>query len=265
MECTSTVQLFKTYPSGIWSNTPEDVQTWEISSGNTAILEAKWPWPGKFTFHFHGIPEERGAMGYFNVTNATTTDIDGKDVAINKSISMDGWQTNLTKSLQKQNPYGNVTIINSEYAGSDRDHSGMSSDIRHHNGMRMMGTENKMSSPESEISSTDDNNSSVDNNNNATNVSIVQGATTLGDKAYSPSHLKIKVGSTVVWTNDDSNMHTVTSGTPNSPDAGASFDSGITSLLTTSKTFAHKFTNVGVFDYFCRLHPTMVGEIEVVP
>ena len=62
------------------------------------ILEAKWPWPGKFTFHFHGIPEERGAMGYFNVTNPAVDAIDGKDVAITKSISMIDWQSNLTKS-----------------------------------------------------------------------------------------------------------------------------------------------------------------------
>ena len=62
--------LFKAYPSGIWENPPFKVQSWELASGNAAILEAKWPWPGKFTFHYHGIPEERGAMGYFNVTNA---------------------------------------------------------------------------------------------------------------------------------------------------------------------------------------------------
>jgi plastocyanin len=126
----------------------------------------------------------------------------------------------------------------------------------------MVKDKNEMASLESKTPSTDDNDSDT---NNATKVSIVPGATTLGDKAYSPNHLKIKVGSTVLWTNDDSNMHTVTSGTPDSADAGASFDSGITSLLTTSKTFAHKFTNIGEFNYFCRIHPTMVGEVEVLP
>src|SRR6476620_5943744 len=149
---------FKAYPSGIWENSPLIVQSWELASGNAAILEMKWPWPGKFTFHFHGIPEERGAMGYFNVTNATATDIDGKDIAINNSVSMDAWQMNLTKSLQKQDPYGNVTIINSEPAGSDIDHKGMSGDSHH----GMMITGNEISGLESKISPTDDNNS--DNN-----------------------------------------------------------------------------------------------------
>ncbi len=83
--------LFKAYPSGIWANSPFMVQSWELASGNAAILEMKWPWPGKFTFHFHGIPEERGAMGYFNVTNPAVYAVDGKDVAITKSISMVDW------------------------------------------------------------------------------------------------------------------------------------------------------------------------------
>jgi nitrite reductase (NO-forming) len=249
--------LFKAYPSGIWTNPPVDVQSWEIASGNTAILEAKWPWPGKFTFHFHGIPEERGAMGYFNVTNSTANDVDGKDVAINKSINMDSWQMNLTKSLQKQDPYGNITVISATET-SNLEREGTPG----HHGMNE-GKEEAAIGENSANASTTSKNSSFANN--SIQVSIVNGATTLKDKAYSPNPIEVKLGNTVVWTNDDSNMHTVTSGTPNSPDAGASFDSGITSLLTTSKTYSHKFTTVGEFDYFCRLHPTMVGEVKVVP
>src|SRR3954470_6573 len=105
--------LFKAYPSGILENPPLKVQSWELASGNTAILEAKWPWPGKFTFHFHGIPEERGAMGYFNVTNAPANAVDGKDIAITKTINMNDWQINLTKTLQKADPHGNVTAKSS--------------------------------------------------------------------------------------------------------------------------------------------------------
>ncbi|MFL6390455.1 MAG: plastocyanin/azurin family copper-binding protein [Nitrososphaeraceae archaeon] len=107
--------------------------------------------------------------------------------------------------------------------------------------------------------------SSATTTNNATQVLIVKGATTLDKKAFSPNHIKVKVGSTVIWTNDDSNIHTVTSGVPNTPNVGQVFDSGLTSLISPSKTYSHKFTNAGEFTYFCRLHPTMVGEIEVVP
>jgi nitrite reductase (NO-forming) len=232
--------LFKVYPSGILENPTFKVQSWELASGNTAILEVKWPWPGKFTFHYHGIPEERGAMGYFNVTNAFTNAIDGKDVAITKSVNMNDWQMNLTKSLQKADPNGKVTTLSTH---TNEEHHGT-----------QMGMEKHEKASSSSTAT-----------NNATQVSIVKGATTLGNKAFSPDHIKVKVGSTVIWTNNDNNIHTITSGVPNSPNAGQVFDSGLTSLIAPSKTYSHKFTSAGEFSYFCRLHPTMVGEIEMVP
>jgi nitrite reductase (NO-forming) len=234
--------LFKAYPSGIWGNSPFKVQSWELASGNAAILEMKWPWPGKFTFHFHGIPEERGAMGYFNVTNPAVNAIDGKDVAITKSISMVDWQNNLTKVLQKENPNANITIKNTAEAPNSNKMNEM---IEHQQQQQQPFS----SEPSSEMNE----------------VSIVKGATTLGDKAYLPSLVKIKVGSTVVWTNNDNNLHTVTSGTPNTANVGEAFDSGLTALITPAKTYSHKFTNTGEFTYFCRVHPTMVGKIVVVP
>ena len=48
-------------------------------------------------------------MGYFNVTNAPANAVDGKDIAITKSINMNDWQMNLTKSLQKADPHGKIT------------------------------------------------------------------------------------------------------------------------------------------------------------
>ena len=231
--------LFKVYPSGILENPTFKVQSWELASGNTAILEVKWPWPGKFTFHYHGIPEERGAMGYFNVTNVPANAIDGKDVAVTKSINMNDWQMNLTKGLQKADPNGKVTTV----AATNNEHHGM-----------MMGGGGGMEKRAS---------SSAATTNNAAEISIVNGAATLGNKAFSPNHLKIKVGTTVTWTNNDNNIHTITSGTANTPNAGQVFDSGLTSLISPSKSYSHKFSSAGEFSYFCRLHPTMVGEIEV--
>jgi nitrite reductase (NO-forming) len=231
--------LFKAYPSGIWENPPLKVQSWELASGNTAILEAKWPWSGKYVFHFHGIPEERGAMGYFDVTNATVNAVDGKDISISKTINMNDWQMNLTKSLQKADPKGKVTATTNTTAPA-----------KNNNEMSEMVHQ---SSP------------SISSSNTSTEISVVKGAATLGSKAFSPSPLKIKVGSTVTWINNDNNIHTITSGKPNTPNAGEAFDSGLTALIMPAKTFSHKFTNTGEFSYFCRLHPTMIGEIEVVP
>ena len=151
------------------------------------------------------------------------------------------WQTNLTKVLQKENPNGNITAENTAEAPNN-------------NEMNEMGQHQQQEQPLSSEPSSDMN-----------KVSIVKGATTLGDKAYLPSLVRIEVGSTVVWTNDDNNLHTVTSGTPNTANVGEAFDSGLTALITPAKTYSHKFTNTGEFTYFCRVHPTMVGKIVVVP
>ena len=61
-----------------------------------------------------------------------------------------------------------------------------------------------------------------------THVSIVPGASTLTDKAYSPNPVNVKVGGTVTWTNDDSMSHRVTSRTGLSDlNKGKEFDSGL--------------------------------------
>ncbi|MGN6630339.1 MAG: cupredoxin domain-containing protein, partial [Candidatus Nitrosocosmicus sp.] len=219
------------------------------------ILEAKWPWPGKYTFHFHGIPEERGAMGYFNVTDPPANAVDGKDIAIKKSINMNDWQMNLTRSLQKADPYGKITDISNagpNPQGGEEDNkpemSKMMMDMHH-------------GSP----SSSSGNTSLSALTNNGASISIVKGATTLNDKAFSPNPIKIKIGNTVTWINNDNNIHTVSSGKPNSQDVGQLFDSGLTSLITPSKSYSHKFTTSGEYSYFCRLHPNMVGTIVVEP
>jgi len=97
-------------------------------------------------------------------------------------------------------------------------------------------------------------------------ASIVPGASTLTDDAYSPNPIEITVGQTVVWTNDDTVFHTVTSGSLGASDAGKLFDSGLagpTALTSKGKTFEHKFDNAGDFPYFCTLHPAMVGTVAV--
>ena len=97
-------------------------------------------------------------------------------------------------------------------------------------------------------------------------ATIVPGASTLTDTSYSPNPIEVSVGQTIVWTNDDSAFHTVTSGSAGSPDAGKAFDSGLagpTALTTKGKTFEHKFDTAGEYPYFCTLHPAMVGTVIV--
>jgi plastocyanin len=100
-------------------------------------------------------------------------------------------------------------------------------------------------------------------------VSIVPGASTLGDKAFSPNPVTVKQGGTVTWINNDNQFHTVTSGSPSSTGgaaAGKVFDSGLSgpnALTMKGKTFSHTFNEKGVFPYFCQLHPTMIGKVIV--
>ena len=94
-------------------------------------------------------------------------------------------------------------------------------------------------------------------------VSVLPGSTTLGDKSYSPNPVEVTVGQKVVWTNDDTVMHTVTSGEMGSPDAGKAFDSGFTKLATKGGTFEHTFAAAGEFPYHCQVHPGMVGTVVV--
>src|SRR2546427_12289630 len=94
------------------------------------------------------------------------------------------------------------------------------------------------------------------NSTGGNSVSIVPNASTMADKAFAPNPLNAKVGDTVTWTNKDTTLHTVTSGTgPNDPNMKKAFDSGI-STLAPSKTFSHTFSTAGEFPYFCQLHPT---------
>jgi len=92
-------------------------------------------------------------------------------------------------------------------------------------------------------------------------VSIVVNATILGDQAYSPSPLTVRVGETVTWTNDDFAQHTVTSGTGISdPNTGDEFESY---MLSQGGTFEHTFNEAGEFEYYCQIHPSMKGEVIV--
>jgi plastocyanin len=84
---------------------------------------------------------------------------------------------------------------------------------------------------------------------------------TMEGSAFTPETLKIMPGATVVWTSAEMMPHTVTSG--NSRDnIGLLFDSG-SSPMTEGETFQHKFDVRGTFNYFCRIHPMMTGQIAV--
>ena len=93
-------------------------------------------------------------------------------------------------------------------------------------------------------------------------VSLPQGSSIPGceetNECFIPYTLTVNPDDEVVWSNDDSAAHTVTSGTDTTSDG--LFDSG---LFMAGTTFAHTFDTLGKYDYFCLVHPWMIGEVLV--
>lgn len=76
---------------------------------------------------------------------------------------------------------------------------------------------------------------------------------------YVPLNLEILPGTTVIWTNDDSVLHTVQS----QNEFGEIIGMFNSAPLKTGETFEYKFDESGVYNYFCSLHPWRVGIITV--
>jgi plastocyanin len=86
---------------------------------------------------------------------------------------------------------------------------------------------------------------------------------------YLPGQITIRVNDTITWTNNDTQVHTVTSGigagieslinnkrgTPN-----GLFDSG---PFNPGQSWTHTFTKPGTYTYFCTIHPWMDGVVTV--
>ena len=77
---------------------------------------------------------------------------------------------------------------------------------------------------------------------------------------YTPSYITIEIGNKITWINGDSVAHTVTSGLPTDENVGEKFDSG---LFLENEAFLYEFDSSGTFNYFCLVHPWMVGAVVV--
>ena len=77
---------------------------------------------------------------------------------------------------------------------------------------------------------------------------------------YVSTKVSVKPGQTVIWKNDDTAIHTATSGQDFSPDG--KFDTSFISPGQSSKPIAMP-TQPGQYPYFCTLHPWMTGTVTV--
>jgi plastocyanin len=74
--------------------------------------------------------------------------------------------------------------------------------------------------------------------------------------AFAPAVVTVKVGTTITWTNQDQDSHTVTAmndGPFHSP------------AMNTGDTYRYTFTKAGHYDYLCTIHPFMTATVVVTP
>ena len=76
---------------------------------------------------------------------------------------------------------------------------------------------------------------------------------TIDNFTFAPQELTVAVGTTVKFVNHDDIPHTVV-------EKKLSFRS---KALDTDDSYSYTFATAGSFDYFCSLHPHMVGKITV--
>ena len=76
---------------------------------------------------------------------------------------------------------------------------------------------------------------------------------TVDNFTFTPPELTVAVGTTVKWVNRDDIPHTLV-------EKNKTFRS---KALDTDDSYSYTFANAGTFDYFCGLHPYMVGKIIV--
>ena len=70
---------------------------------------------------------------------------------------------------------------------------------------------------------------------------------------FTPPTVVVAPGTTVTWTNADDSPHTVR-------EKDGKFKSA---ALDTDDTFSQTFTAPGEYEYFCSIHPRMVGKVVV--
>ena len=130
----------------------------------------------------HGVPEEKGTIGYFDVTDAPSNSVDGVNIAQTKSIDMWNWQKQVFTNLQMSNKDAEIT--KTDISVSDHDE---------HSILAEANVE------ESKIIET-------------TLCEVEEGsAIKSSNKSYYPKVTQIQAGDTITWTNNDFSVHTVTS------------------------------------------------------
>lgn len=94
-------------------------------------------------------------------------------------------------------------------------------------------------------------------------ISILKGSQVQNNPDFDPDHATVPLSATIKWVNDDTVLHTATSGEGFSDaDYGSKFD---TKFLAPGKDYSVKASEIGAgeYSYFCQAHPFMVGTLAI--
>ena len=92
-------------------------------------------------------------------------------------------------------------------------------------------------------------------------INILEGSSIQGSPDYDPDELTASAGAEVTVVNQDTVLHSATSGTgPQDPESAQQFD---TSLINAGESATLSLAQVtpGQYDYYCMVHPYMTGKI----
>lgn len=72
--------------------------------------------------------------------------------------------------------------------------------------------------------------------------------------------IEVLIGDTIVWKNADTEFHDITSGSDDKGPDGIF----VSKPFGPGKSFTYKFSEIGIFPYYCTIHPLMSGVVNVV-
>jgi amicyanin len=87
-------------------------------------------------------------------------------------------------------------------------------------------------------------------------AAVATNSVSIKNYMFMPMSIKVKVGSTVTWTNEDSVHHNVVATT-------ASADAPNGPLIGQGQTYSFKFTKAGTYSLYCQVHPYMHSTVIV--
>ncbi len=231
-----------------WTSNPpnEDILSY-LRYGTLATSNEKIYWgyeAGRHTTKIVSFDMETGEINETSIPRRCYDDIDGITVDSSDTVYFFGCDRAFYKFDPSTDTFTRFAVSNIADMGEDLFRTN-SSDVIYWADDTWMGTATFVSPAEV--------------------VSIPLGTSIQGceenKRCYIPADVLVSVGDVVTWINDDNAAHTVTSGTGQDEDeSGSDFDSG---LFLAGNAFSFTFDEVGVYPYFCIVHPWKTGSVAV--